>query len=551
MYKLLIVEDEQLERQAVRFIVEKYCPDIEIIGEAGDGDSAVDIASVQRPEIIVMDIRIPGINGLEATRRINCFAPECRIVILTAFDEFSYARQAITLGAAEYLLKPVRPLDLAKVLQQVAGQLQKIDEKKAEEEHLRQYLKGAMPYIQMSFVHDLLSGNFDDLGLLRQQAAFLGLRHDPGMIIIVGVDQFNVLAPDEGELKKQVMKQKIYSKVCEAVGNEALTTPFANDQIIVVLGVETGKKSPEVKEEARRIAEKIRGLLLAELKQTATIAIGCYHADARDIHKSYMEAIRAYQQSFFFGTDQIFFFDELPKSHTGPFVYPFQNERAVLEQVRCGYRDTAKEKLGALLEQIFHAKTSIETAKACALELLVVLSRAAVEGGGSIEKMTLQNFTLISRLAECQTQKQVCNLLMKSLDEFLDNMIETRNSVNTRVVNRACKYIADNCVRNLTLEEVAHTVHLSPFYFSKVFKKEQGCNFVEFLTKVRVERAKKLLRDPELNVVRIALESGYQDASYFCKVFRQEVGVTPKEFRQRFLKHKPPAEEKQQQTPPK
>lgn len=538
MYRLLIVEDEQLERQAIRYIVEKYCADIGIIGETGDGDSAVDIAVKEQPEIIVMDIRIPGINGLEAIKRIKRFTPECAIIILTAFDEFNYAREAVTLGAAEYLLKPVRPQELAQVLQQVVGQLKITDEKRTEEAQLRQYLNGAMPFIQMSFAHDLLSGYFDDLELLRQRAAFLGLRTDPGVVIVLGVDQFNLLALDEDELKKQVMKQKIYRSVCEAVGEEALVTPFANDKIIVILGVEQGKSRQEVKDKARGVAEKIRDRLVSELHQTATVGVGCYHGDARDIYKSYLEAMRAYQQSFFFGADQILFFDELPTSHFGPFVYPFQNERAVLEQVRCGYRETAKEKLSSLLEQVFRDNTSIETAKACALELLIVLSRAAVEGGGSIEKMTLQNFALINRLAECQNHSQVCSLLMNSLDEHMDNMIETRNTVNGRVINRACNFITDNCNRNLTLEEVAHNVHLSPFYFSKVFKKEKGCNFVDFLTKTRVERSKKLLRDPDLSVVRIAQESGYQDASYFCKVFRHEEGMTPNEYRKKYLRQK-------------
>lgn len=538
MYRLLIVEDEQLERQAIRYIVEKYCADIDIIGETGDGDSAVDIAGAERPDIIVMDIRIPGINGLEAIKRIKRFAPECAIVILTAFDEFSYAREAVTLGAAEYLLKPVRPEELAKVLSQVVGRLKITDEKRTEEAQLRQYLNGAMPFIQMSFIHDLLSGYFDDLELLRQRAAFLGLRTDPAVVIVLGVDQFNPLVMDEDELKKQVLKQKIYRSVCAAAGEEALVTPFANDKIIVVLGAEQGQSRRAVKDKARAAAERIRDRLAAELRQTATVGVGCYHEDARDIHKSYLEAMRAYQQSFFFGADQIFFFDELPTSHFGPFVYPFQNERAVLEQVRCGYRDTAKEKLGALLAQIFRDNTSIETAKACALELLIVLSRAAVEGGGSLEKMTLQNFALINKLAECQNHGQVCSLLMNSLDEHMENMIETRNTVNGRVINRACGFIADNCCRNLTLEEVAHYVHLSPFYFSKVFKKEKGCNFVEFLTKTRVERSKKLLRDPDLSVVRIAQESGYQDASYFCKVFRHEEGMTPNEYRKKFLRQK-------------
>ena len=111
-------------------------------------------------------------------------------------------------------------------------------------------------------------------------------------------------------------------------------------------------------------------------------------------------------------------------------------------------------------------------------------------------------------------------------------MLENRNSMNLRVMNKACEYIVANCHRNLPLEEVAQTVHLSPFYFSRLFKKEKGFNFADFITRVRLDRAKKLLLDPDYTVVRIATEVGYQDASYFCRVFRQAMGMTPNQYRQ-------------------
>jgi two-component system response regulator YesN len=103
--------------------------------------------------------------------------------------------------------------------------------------------------------------------------------------------------------------------------------------------------------------------------------------------------------------------------------------------------------------------------------------------------------------------------------------------MNARVINKASDYIVKNCHKNLSLEEVAHTVHLSPFYFSRLFKAEKGMNFVEFLTKARIERAKRMLKYPDQTIARIALECGYQDASYFCRVFRQEVNVTPNQYR--------------------
>ena len=121
----------------------------------------------------------------------------------------------------------------------------------------------------------------------------------------------------------------------------------------------------------------------------------------------------------------------------------------------------------------------------------------------------------------------------------MDNMLENRSSMNVRLINKACNYIIENFHKSISLDEVAQTVHLSPYYFSRIFKAEKGCNFVEFLTKVRIDKAKLMLRNPEQTVVRVAAEAGYQDASYFCRVFRQEVGVTPNQYRTEFKNSKP------------
>ena len=104
MFKLLIAEDEQLERRALRFIIEKKAADIHVVGEAGDGLSAVRIAENEKPDIVLMDIRMPGINGLEAAKSIKKLLPNAVVIMLTALEEFSYAKEAITLGAAKYLL---------------------------------------------------------------------------------------------------------------------------------------------------------------------------------------------------------------------------------------------------------------------------------------------------------------------------------------------------------------------------------------------------------------------------------------------------------------
>ena len=538
MYTLLIADDEQLERQALRFIIEKNYPQVQIVGEAGDGASAVRLAMEERPDIVLMDIRMPEINGLEAAKSIRVLLPDTRIVMLTAFDEFSYAKQALSMGAVEYLLKPVRPEELTETLRKVAEGVKAMKNKHQEEEALRKSVTVAMPFIQMSFVYDLISGQVEEMAHYRERAKFLGLAVDPGVALVIDIDNFRKLTLQASELEKQGMKQRLHQSICRAVrarsgvGKAALVAPTGSDNIVVLLGLENAETADSAKAGALREAESIRSVVGEELGLSITIGVGRYYGDPRDIYRSYHEAMSALRQRFYLGSSQVIHIEDAPHLSEGPFHYPFHAERAVLDKVRCGDRKQAKETLKSLLSEIFAKKSRLETVKACVLELLVVLSRSAVEGGASLDKLTLLNFQCIQRLNECHEQSDIERWMMEALDQFLDNMLENRNSMNLRVMNKACEYIVANCHRNLPLEEVAQTVHLSPFYFSRLFKKEKGFNFADFITRVRLDRAKKLLLDPDYTVVRIATEVGYQDASYFCRVFRQAMGMTPNQYRQ-------------------
>lgn len=531
MYTLLIADDEQLERQALRFIVEQKCPNIRIIGETGDGKSAVQIATIEKPDIVLMDIRMPEMNGLEAAKRIRAALPDTIIIMLTAFDEFSYAKQALTIGAVEYLLKPVRPEDITRTLHLTINKVNEIKRKQQEEVNLRKSVEEAMPFIQMSFVHDLVSGNIKDVEHFQERSRFLGMKVDPGVVLAVDVDNFKQLTSSDSELEKQMIKQRIYKLICGVAGDYALVTPFGSDNLIILLGFLQIDDIESIQDYAKKTAGVIQECIAREMNISITIGIGRYYSDPRDIHKSYLEALHAQRQRFYLGDSQIIHVDDVPYLPTGPFNYPFHNERAVLDKVRCGDRKQAKEALHELLNGIFTSKVTIDTVKACVLELLIVLSRSAVEGGANLEQLTLLNFNCINRLNECSNKTQVEAWMFDSLDRFMDNMLENRSSMNLRVINKACDYIVKNYHRNISLEEVAQTVHLSPFYFSRLFKQEKGYNFVDFLTKIRIEKAKKLLQNPDFTAVRIAAEVGYQDASYFSRVFRQAMGMTPNQYR--------------------
>ena len=532
MYRLLIADDEQLERQALRFIIEANFPEIQIVGDTGDGASAVRIALSEKPDIVLMDIRMPGMDGLEAAKSILDVLPNTSVIMLTAMDDFSSAKQALTIGASEYLLKPVRTNELVSTLRAITEKLSGLKLKQEEEARLRENVEKAKPFIQMSFIYDLISGNISDLEQFEERSRFLGVKVDPGVALVVDIDNFKQLTSSDSELEKQILKQRVYQLICDVVGENGLVTPFSSDNLIILLGFKEIETPPDlIKDGVLNIATSIRDCILDAMNVSITVGIGRYYGNPLDMQKSYREAVNAQRQRFYLGDSQIIHVEDVPHLSTGPFNYPFHDERAVLDKVRCGDRKQAKRALSELLGAIFASKASIETVKACVLELLIVLSRAAVEGGANLDQLTLLNFNSINVLVGCCSKEQVEQWMLESLDCVMDHMLESRDSVNIQVINKACEYIVENCHKNVSLEEVAQTVHLSRFYFSRLFKQEKGCNFVDFISNVRIDRAKLLLKNSDYNVVRIAVEVGYQDASYFSRVFRQATDMTPNQYR--------------------
>ncbi|MBC8016477.1 MAG: response regulator [Sporomusaceae bacterium] len=538
MYKLLIADDEQLERQALRFIIETKLPDIEVIGETGDGASALHISKTEKPDIVLMDIRMPGINGLEAAKSIRDALPDTVIIMLTAMEEFTYAKEALTIGASEYLLKPVRPDDLVRVLSEITVKIGVRKAKIQEEMCLRKSMEEAIPFIQMSFLYDLISGNIKEIAQFQERLNFLGIKLNFGVALVIDIEKFKQLTDSDSELKKQVKKQRIYQLVCSVVGERGLVSHFCSDNLVVLLGFKENYTVDFIKDDVKNTATGIQESILRILDISIRIGIGRYYNNPLELHKSYLEAMNAGQQRFFIGDSHIVHVEDIPYLSTGPFNYPFHYERAVQDKVRCGDRKQAKKVLRELLNEIFSSKASIETAKACVLELLIVLSRSAVEGGANLDQLTLLNMKGISGLNGCHSKEQIEQWMLDSLDSFMDNMLKNRSSINLRVINKACDYIIKNCHKNISLEEVAHTVHLSHFYFSRLFKQEKGYNFVDFVTKIRVDRAKAMLQDADYSVVHIASEVGYQDASYFCRVFRHATGMTPKQYQGEISKNK-------------
>lgn len=215
-------------------------------------------------------------------------------------------------------------------------------------------------------------------------------------------------------------------------------------------------------------------------------------------------------------------------------LYPLETERELLRRVRLGDKEGAKEVLNEILGQIlFKNAGHIELVRARILELAVVLSRAAVEAKAELEMVLGLNFEYIQEIGKLKSIEELCIWIVKVLDRFTESVYENRNIKNVDIIRKVREFIWTNYKRKITLQDISKAAYLSPYYLGRIFKKETGSTILEYLTKVRIEEAKRLLENTSWSTTQIAFEVGYLDQSYFCKVFKRVEGISTSEYKEK------------------
>ena len=214
--------------------------------------------------------------------------------------------------------------------------------------------------------------------------------------------------------------------------------------------------------------------------------------------------------------------------------YPVEKERELLSLISLGDKAGSQKVLNEILGHIFFSTGgNFEVIKARVLELVVLLSRAALEGGADVEQIFGLNYKYLSQIHDFKSVDELSSWLSSIMARFTDCVFNLTNVKHIDVIYKAVDHIKRNYMKKITLDEVASNVHLSTTYFSAVFKEEMNCSFNSYVNRIRIEMSKKLLADNTISLVDVANLVGYEDQSYFTKVFRSQTGISPGKFRER------------------
>ncbi len=527
MYKIMLADDEGIVIDSIKYIIEKNFKDQCSVDFAKTGRSVIELAEKMRPDIAFMDIQMPGINGIEAMKEIKKVSPSTIFIVLTAYDKFDYAKESINLGVLEYLNKPVNKNVIIDVIKKAMNIVDTQKEKRSYDLRVKEKLEIVVPSIEAGLIYAILFQEEcpEDMSKYTQ---LLEISDEYGYIMVLEYGDTLEGADLSNTVGVSIRAQSFFHQLREIVKEYTSGIVGANMTNKTIIFIPYHKFEMDynerimVIENARQMIKKLTEKIDAEFR----MGIGSIKGINRLV-ESYKEAVNAMRNA----KDKVVHYKDLPLSCIYEKDYPIEIEEALFSNIEQGKSLEAQREADKYFTWMIENYADLEKdIKLKVLEFVLYAERKAYLSGGMTYRFENRQGYL-DTINEISSYDTLRKWFMEKILEACTNIITKKNEHSNNCIEKAKDYIKQNYNRDISLEEVSRHVDISLYYFSKLFKDVVGENFIDYLTNIRIEKAKQLLITG-MNIKQISLEVGYKDSNYFSRIFKKCVGVTPTEFRE-------------------
>ncbi len=526
MYRILLADDEGIMLESLKSVINRQFPDYEV-ETAKTGRAAIEQAEYFHPDIIFMDIHMPGINGIQALREIRKFNRTALLYVISAYDKFDYAKEAIDLGVERYVMKPVNKKTVVEIIEEATDKVDKMRRSRQDQLKIQEKLETVIPVVESGFISQMLIvGDWQDAQYYKQ---LLDIHENYGYVILFRFGSMQSGDKMVSSVGISVQAQNFYPEFRAVVKSfiRCIVGSVMTDRIVVVVPKE--KETLDYEERIQTITQARS--IVARLEERLGIFFRAGIGRVRsfeELRSSYQEASRALDES----TSRV--------AHTNDVVargeleddFPIDLEKQIFSTLSKGDVERMRMIANRFFDwMIEHYPTLRDNIRLKVLEFVLQAEKDAFYEGAVNYSFEYRGNYLSDVMAITDPEE------LRAW--FLDKMIDVCSSIHNRkehqsesVVSKAKAYMQENFGRDISLDDVSREMNVSPYYFSKLFKDESGKNFIEYLTELRMDRARELLRDENRSVKEISLTVGYTDPNYFSRIFKKQTGMTPREFRE-------------------
>jgi two-component system response regulator YesN len=517
-YRVFLVEDEIVAREGIRDKVNWGAAGFEFVGEAPDGEVALPLIENLQPDLLITDIKMPFMDGLQLSKIVRERMPWVKIVILSGHDEFNYAQSAVKLGVSEYLLKPITAVEIHHVLQRIATLL---DGEQAEREKLKQLqsqLHDNVTWQRERLLFQLVVGGVSSCEAI-EQCQQLGLNIIAPYYLVVLLKVKVDTAVSHLEYRDYQHIRTLVADLTYAHPGTFLTQKSAEELLLIL----TGENPEQLRQDGAFLAQLMAQDVAEVLPCTVVAGLGSPQQRLTEISQSFAEALAQVG-----GTN-----GRVPTEHA-PIEKLKLDQTAVEHFLKCGLMGEWDAFYAAHLRPLSQAAVQSDLVKHYLfVDVVVTAVQFITDLGGEAAAIIPEAQEMEKLLVGLHGEDQMREVLCRIFAQAISFRTSQANPERTRIVHQVKAFLDTHYANpDLLLNEVAARVNLSPSHFSVIFSQEMGESFKDYLTRIRMERAKELLRTTNLKCAEIAYQSGYNDPHYFSHVFHKRIGLPPQQFRQ-------------------
>ncbi|HZG57690.1 response regulator [Paenibacillus sp.] len=534
MPNIVIVDDEAIFRRGLRSMIASLDPEWNVVGDARDGYEALDLLQERRPDVMLTDIRMPRMDGLQLQKIARERFPELVSAVVSGYEDFAYVKQSMQHGAKDYLMKPIEREELAKLLQRLKAEVRERAERRGAAAEPREDHRRTREQLGEHLAAVLLRGTVAEEDVRRLET--IGIRFDKPCFMCmtvkldkrsVGPDRYRQQDPSLFQLYIQQFVQEIVDR-----RTKGFCFVLNDSEVVALLNSDGGE---DAMRKHLEMAESIRLQIKSLSNLTVTIGLGRLAPGAASLAKSYREAEIALLHRLIVGGDKVLAYERTMEAGMPAAAEPREWSWEALERAIAGGRaDEADARAKEAAAELCRMAATPQTVHRHICKLVIRYYELSSEWGVAKawlgEKDVRELLFDVCSISASDELTELCGSLFGRLAACVAASGADRP---TDPIAKAIRYMETNYEKPITLGRMAEMLFLNPAYFSALFKQRTGATFVERLTSIRVEAAKRRLAATNELVTEVAERTGFRNVRHFNRVFKTETGVSPTEYRER------------------
>lgn len=529
------MDDEVVFRNSIKTMINWNEYGFEVCGEASDGLSAKQKIEQLSPDIVITDIKMPGVDGLSVIAFIAENRPDIQIIALSGYDDYEYVRSSLKRGVVDYLLKhSITKTSLLAVLQTAQKRISKEKESQLHRQHLQEQIEFGKDVIRQRFLIDLLEGRCVDLREIYRRTSELAL---PANLqnMMIAVAEIDGMSTWKSRNTTSEWKA-LFDKMMELISGNLPETgcvlvPQPDNGFTILFFMQDTCSALSYYKNIGECIKRIRAALKRHYNATACYSISGNVDTVAHLAQAYKKANAALGEKLYRECDTVIYDRNLPKITHREYYIDFHDEQHIIHMLKAGNKEELIDYINNIFKHIREAGLEVLRVHMIFVQLTNLLNRTLREYETDLIT-AYPNFHNIYQSMQHMTLHEMNQWMIDcyiSTMQFIAGYGEVKNC--RQVTQQACVYINKNYMKDISLNEIAEEIHTAPSYLSRVFKEDTGKGVVEYLNWVRVEHAKRLINEG-VKLNEVFNLSGFNSDTYFYTVFKHNTGKTPKKYKE-------------------